>query len=247
MNDLIYRVKYSEIINKEQLNNLWKSGFRGLLLESVGFENVDLKEAEKLGFVWDKLNNPYSIDTAENVLVLLSGLWKKLGYRERLNGKNCLVIGSDGHLGKKVCKLAKGLGMVVFDFDIANNNNDGKRLLNWIGEADFIFLCVPVDKKTTNYFSSKQFNAMKNNKPYIVNISGRHALLQPEIVAEQLEKGNISGYACDEKTIHEIGFSPNCYFQKHSGAKTIEGNEAKEKELVLKEQGLLLKIGKRKK
>jgi len=137
-----------------------------------------------------------------------------------------LVLGSEGRIGKRLCKILKGFGCKVLDYDVVIRKR--RHLDFWLGFAELVFICTP---ELNGYLlDEREFKLMKN-RPLIVNVSGRTSLVNEKVLYDFISRGWVWGYACDEKS--EV--YKHCFFQKHQGAKSIE---ALERRLIEKQKNI---------
>jgi D-3-phosphoglycerate dehydrogenase len=154
----------------------------------VGLDNIDLKEAEKLGVkitFTPGANNESVADLAFSLILSLvrnvnkldsivrNNLWEKVIGAE-IYGKTMGIIGT-GAIGKGVAKRARGFDMEVLAYDInpdndfANKNGityvDKKTLLE---KSDFISLHVPLTDEMYHFIDEEELNIMKETA-YVVN------------------------------------------------------------------------------
>lgn len=229
----------SEIVQVGRTNNNWggikklneyrRKKVKAFHLLSTGMDHFPVKEAMDMGFIVrntyyesEKAVSPFSFE-------LLAELNRKVydDYLIEYSGKDALIIGSEGCIGKKVCKIASAYEMNILDFDISNPNDSPERLLKWISRAKFIFFCCDLNPSSADYFRAKQYNAMKET-PLIINSVGRLGLLDLNRLQYFINKGNVAGYACDQIPKHTIKNNLNCVFTDHIGWKTGEAFDRRE-------------------
>ena len=207
---------YKSIVNDSIALLLKGKGFSVVFDYSGVFKKyLDCLDKHKVPWLKEKqgLSN---VSVAEEGINLVFKWFKKEKKRFELNGKVALVIGSEGYIGKSLCKILRGFGCKVLDYDIVLRE---KRLLDfWLSFAELIFICTP--ELNSYLLSEKEFGLMKKN-PLIVNVSGRASLVNEKVLHEYLDKGLVKGYACDEQS--EV--YKHCFFQVHQGAKSIEALE----------------------
>jgi D-lactate dehydrogenase len=195
-----------------------KKGGTGLVaLRCAGFNNVDLKIAEKLGIRMVRVPeySPYAV--AEHAMALLLALNRKLPraynrVREGnfsldglvgfdLHGKTVGVIGL-GKIGSVFARIAHGFGCRILGYDITRD----ERLQNEINlsyvpleriyaEADVISLHVPLFPETLHLINRRSLEKMKPSS-ILINTS-RGALVNASDLVEALKSGSIAGAALD--------------------------------------------------
>lgn len=182
----------------------------------VGIDNIDLKAAERLGI---KVKIA-AASNAQGVAELAIGLifssirlipicntYMKKGewHREKgieLEGKTLGIIGC-GNIGKKVIKMALGIGMRVLGYDLYANetfspgNNFNYTDIDQIFEkADIISLhSPPSDKPIINNES-----LAKMKRGIIVINTARAALVDEKAMVEALNERKVAVYATDVYT-----------------------------------------------
>ena len=115
--------------------------------------------------------------------------------------KNVLILGF-GRIGKEVAKRCKGFDTNVYIYDpfvenkdiknygcIPINKEEGLRL------ADYITVHLPLNDKTKNFISSKEFSIMKETS-IIIN-SARGGIVNEQSLIEALEKKRILAAGVD--------------------------------------------------
>lgn len=238
----IYNVNYSEKLDKAALTKLKQRQFKGILRTGMGYDNIDLKEAERLGFEVKWLDDYCSSSVAEHNIRLALQMCAKIGWQ--MEGKTALVIGSEGRIGRKLCKKLRGLGLRLLRHDIISYRKADRagyvttaHLFHALEKAHFIFLCIPLNKNTKNYFGVQNFKAM-HNQPIIIN-AAREGLLDLDLVETAISQGLIRGYCMDDVPDHRIKYNYRFIGTEHMGAKTdiAEENRMKQIQKKLKEFG----------
>lgn len=231
----VLKVKFDEFVSdSEWLALKDKCGYFALLTESTGFDNIP---SGKDCFHLDDYSSDSVASWCKFALLWL-GLKVNLclpnfGGREvwRLGvefaGKNCLVIGSEGAIGKAVVREMKGSGLNVYGFDVVCDQDTEERLLYLLERVSVIVLCVPLNASTSNYLKPKHFSAMKL-KPFIIN-PVRSPLVDLQLVEWGIRNNNISGYAMDEMPGGSLSGSNNCFFTPHIASRTKEAQKRKKK------------------
>ena len=117
--------------------------------------------------------------------------WSKLtGYE--IMGKTVGIVGF-GEIGKRVAKMASGLGMNVLAYDVFGvKDNDyvkSAELDEIIEKSDFISLHVPLTEQTKNMLGAKEFCKMK--KSAVIINTARGGVLNEQELCEALKNGVI--------------------------------------------------------
>jgi len=207
---------YKKIVN-DKIALLLKGKELSVVFDYSGVPQNYLNILDKHKVFWRKEKRGLSNFSASEEGVNLVFKWfKKEKKRFELNGKTALVIGSEGKIGKNLCKILKGFGCKVLDYDLVNNER--KHFEMWLDFAELIFICTP--ELEWYLLNENEFGLMKSN-PLIVNVSGRVSLVNEKVLHKYLDKGLVKGYTCDEKS----EAYKHCFFQGHQGAKSIEALE----------------------
>ncbi len=218
------RAKNAEIISvfirsrvtEETLDQL--PNLRCIVTRSTGFDHIDIKACQKRGIVVQNLGDYSAQSVAEHTLALILALssnlkerfWRVQQERFSFNGligtelrdKTLGVIGT-GNIGKRVVKMALGLGMKVVAFDVKpdkqlakNKKVEYKKSVQEVYKtADFLTFHVPLFPSTFHLFSTKSLKTVKKGV-YIINTS-RGEIVETKAILEGLEKGIIEGVALD--------------------------------------------------
>jgi len=204
---------YKKIVN-DKIALLLKGKELSVVFDYSGVPQKYLNILDKHKVKWLKEKKGLSNFSASEEGVNLVFKWfKKERKRFELNEKVALVIGSEGCIGKSLCKILKGFGCKILDYDLINNEREHFEM--WLGFTDLVFICTP--ELNTYLLGEKEFGLMKN-VPLIVNVSGRTSLVNEEVLYKFIDAGKVKGYACDEKSLKYN----HCFFQKHQGAKSVE-------------------------
>lgn len=202
-------------IDKEVLDRSKK--LKCISINATGYDNVDLEEATKRKIGVFPVGEYCTLDVAEHAIALMLALNKNLKhYISDIDKKNLwkynsvespVRIGNQvlgifglGKIGKRVAKLAQGLGMEVIahdpnvDREIAKNM--GVKLVDKetvLKTANVITNHMNLDKSNTAYFTRKEFNLMEK-KPIFLNL-GRGMSINEDDLA----------YALDNELIRAAG------------------------------------------
>jgi phosphoglycerate dehydrogenase-like enzyme len=120
---------------------------------------------------------------------------------EFIHQKTLGVVGL-GHIGKEVARKARDAGMRVVSWDMARaeapfveRQFGSPELADFLKEADFAVLALPVTPATKNLADRDFFKTMKRTA-YLINIC-RGALVDEEALLEALKSGQIAGAVLD--------------------------------------------------
>jgi len=249
MIDLIRDAK-GVIVGTDPLNSRVLSQADDLKIISkygVGTDNIDLNYAAKNNITVTNTPEANSSSVAELVIAFIFALSRKIveadqkakgGYRGKIIGnlvrdKKLGILGL-GKIGKKIALSARGLGMDVLAYDINRDLNfaskyeieyvDFPRLITI---SDFITCHLPLNSRTKNLLSMKEFCQMKNSV-YLINTS-REGILNEKDLISSLLNYSIAGCALDvygDKIIEAIEKNPELderiILSPHMGAHTEE-------------------------
>lgn len=188
---------------------------------AVGYDNIDLDAASRLGVMVTNTPGVLTDTTADMAWTLLmscarrvveadrfvrSGDFKRwepkllLGYD--VNGKTLGIIGF-GRIGRTLARRAKGFNMRVVYYDVERASEEVEQELgaqyvefdSLIGSSDFISLHTPLTDQTHHLISRPQLEAMKPSA-ILINTS-RGPVIDEEALADALEVGGITAAGLD--------------------------------------------------
>jgi len=186
----------------------------------VGYDNIDVEAAtqKRIVVVYTPEANAESV--AEHNLGLMLSLSKKictfdrmlrqdrLGRREdyigvEIKDKKLGVIGL-GRIGSEVaskCRIAFDMDIISYDPYVLKERTDRlgytkvEKLDDLLRESDYVVICVPLTKETTNLIGAKALGLMKANA-FLIN-SSRGGIVDEVALYDHLVKGKIAGAALD--------------------------------------------------
>lgn len=216
----------------ECLRRLQALGVRLVALRCAGFNQVDLKEAARLGLrvVRVPAYSPHAV--AEHTVALLLALNRRLHraynrVREQnfslgglvgfdLYGKTVGIIGT-GRIGRVTAQIFVGFGCRVVAYDPvpdrawATGAGVGYMTLEeLLAQADVVSLHLPLTPETEHLISYRTIGQMKRGA-VLVNTS-RGKLVDTVAVMEGLRSGHLGGVALDVYEEEE-----GLFFEDHSG------------------------------
>ena len=205
---------------EQVVNILADGGVKLVLLRCMGFNNVDLKAAEKRGLTVVRVPaySPYAV--AEHAMTILMSANRRLNkamnrVRENnfsLNGlmgmdlhnKVAGILGT-GQIGQCMARICKGFGMSVIAWDVYPNPKlEEEGLLTYaekdsvLERADLISLNVPLfmgEGGTFHLIDAAAIARMKDNA-MLVN-AGRGGLIDTEALIDALKHGKFHAVALD--------------------------------------------------
>jgi D-lactate dehydrogenase len=222
----------NDVLDKETLCILKCEEFKLIALRSAGYNNVDIEEANRLGFkvVRVPAYSPHAV--AEHAVGLLLSLNRKIhkAYARvhELNfsldglvgfdlcGKTVGVIGT-GKIGAVFAEIMSGFRCRVLASDVAVNPSlkDNPRIQyvsldQLYRESDIISLHVPLTPQTHHLIDTAVMEKMKSGV-FLIN-TGRGALIDTKALVESLKSGKVGGAGLDVYEEEE-----NVFFEDLSG------------------------------
>lgn len=205
-------------VDKEVFDNAPR--LKVVSVAATGFDNVDLVEATKHSVGVCPIGEYCTIDMAEHTMALMLALNKNLkcytydiekDYEWKYDkpntipkriGDQTLGIFGFGKIGKRVAKLAQGLGMTV----IASDPNVDKGTAASLGvelvspdeiyeRADVISSHMNLDNTNKEFFTATEFAKMKHS-PIFLNLA-RGLSVNEEDLADALDKGIVRAAGLD--------------------------------------------------
>ncbi len=198
---------------EKAVNKLADYGVKVILLRCAGFNNVNLKAAEKRGIKVMRVPSYSPSSVAEYTMGLILAVNRKIHrayVRTRdfnfsinglmgidLNGKTAGVIGT-GKIGQEMIKILKGFSMNVIAYDPYPNKDLD---INYVDldtifkESDVITLHCPLTKETRHIINSKSINMMKDD--VILANTSRGGLVDTQALIEGLNKNKFAGVGLD--------------------------------------------------
>lgn len=204
-------------VNKEIFDAASK--LKVVSLNATGYDNVDLIEATKHGVGVCPIGEYCTLDVAEHTIALMLALNKHLksytyDIEKRFRwsfdtpkpspriGEQTLGIFGFGKIGKRVTKLAQGLGMTVIASDpYADRETAASLGVELVSpdeiyeRADVISSHMNLDNSNKEFFTAKEFSKMKR-KPIFLNLA-RGLSVNEEDLADALDKGIVRAAGLD--------------------------------------------------
>jgi phosphoglycerate dehydrogenase-like enzyme len=217
-----------------------------LALWGPGIDNVDLDAANRMNLTVTNTPNTSTDAVAEHCLALLLALARKVpeldsrirrgewprGLLTQLSGNTLGILGT-GLIGKRLAKLAQGIGMNVIawtrspDLEWASANNVNYVEIDQLfRQADAISLHLRLSPETRGMIGSERLSLMKPTA-FLVNVA-RGGLIDEDALAAALGHGTIAGAALDtfgseplaaNSALREL---PNSILSPHTAGTTTE-------------------------
>lgn len=206
----------NDVLDREVLSELQTFGIHKIALRCSGYNQVDLKTAEKLGIAVYRVPAYSPMAVAEHAVALLLNLSRKIhkAYNRVREGNFSLdgLVGFDiykkkvgvvgtGNIGKAFANILLGFGAEIFACDIQENQEliqkgiQYTNLENLIQEVDILSLHVPLLDSTYHLISRERLWKMKKGS-ILINTS-RGALVDSKGLVEVLKKGHLGGAGLD--------------------------------------------------
>lgn len=206
----------NDLVTEEVVNKLYEGGTQLIVLRCSGFNNVDLKAAQKkIRIARVPAYSPNAI--AEHTVALMLTLNRKIHrayFRTRdanfslqglmgfdMYGKTAGVIGS-GKIGKVLMQILRGFGMQVLAYDpypdqeFAEKNQVRYTTLNdLLATSDIISLNCPLTAETQYIINERSISIMK---PGVMLINtGRGKLIETRSLIDALKTGKVGAAGLD--------------------------------------------------
>ncbi|MFH0733547.1 MAG: NAD(P)-dependent oxidoreductase [bacterium] len=245
------KVNADAIVNSTRLNLIIRAG--------AGFNNIDIKAANKKGIYVANCPGKNSIAVAElamgliialdrkiadNVADFNNGVWNKeiFSKAEGLAGKTLAIIGY-GNIGKELAKRALAFGIRVLVKDVMPITDEDVEVFDdfakTLPRADIISLHLPANAQTRGLFNEKMFGYLKPGT-ILINTS-RAEVIDEDALIKAIKENNLKVGLDVFKGEPEgkNGFVssllqglPNVYVTHHIGASTEQAQNAVAEETV---------------
>ena len=215
-------------------------GLKVISRSGVGYDNVDVPAATRLGIAVTTTPGRNHNAVAEYTMALMLQCYRKLyenlleGRKERwvmkqgrdLAGRTLGIVGL-GAIGKEVAKRARAFEMKVLAYDLFEDSDFAGRysvryasLEELLRESDFVSLHLFLSEQTSHIINAERLALMKPTA-YIINTS-RGGVLDTEAIFNALKEKRIAGAALDVfeseplaaddplRTLENLYISPHC-------------------------------------
>lgn len=221
---------------------------------AVGYDNIDVASAERLGITITNTPDVLTETTADLTFTLLMatarrlieasnriyedrwGIWSPFEqtgtdiYHKRLG-----IVGM-GRIGRAVARRARGFGMEIVYHNRKRNKEAeislGASYLSFselLQSSDFVVSLVPLTAETEKLFNEEAFEQMKKEAIFI-NVS-RGGVVDERALFEALRHGKIRAAGLDVfgkepiDSSHPLTSLPNVVLTPHIGSATLETRE----------------------
>ena len=204
-------------VDGDCLASLAEKDVKHVALRCAGFNNVDLKAAEKLGIKVSRVPaySPHAV--AEHTVALLMTLNRQIHRAHSrvrdhnfslaglvgfdLFGKTVGIVGA-GKIGRITAEIFRGFGCEVLVYDPAldeewagKNSVAGVSFPNLLKKSDVVSLHLPLCEETFHLIDEDALAEMKEGS-YLIN-TGRGKLVDSKALISYLKKKHLGGVALD--------------------------------------------------
>ncbi|MES5823046.1 2-hydroxyacid dehydrogenase [Streptomyces sp. RG80] len=198
------------------LEVLAAGGTRMIAQRSTGFNNIDLKVAERLGMTVARVSyySPYSVaEFAWTLAMAVNRRIVRASTRTRdfdfrldglmgrdLRGRTAGVLGT-GKIGEAFTRIAHGFGMRLLGWDVAENPACMELGMKYVpkeellAESDLVTLHVPLMPETRHLIDAAALKVMRDDA-ILVN-SSRGGLVDTAALVDELRAGRFAGVGLD--------------------------------------------------
>ncbi|MER6347748.1 2-hydroxyacid dehydrogenase [Streptomyces sp. NPDC001595] len=198
------------------LEALAAGGTRMIAQRSTGFNNIDLRAAERLGLTVARVSfySPYSVAefawalamAVNRRIVRASTRTRDFDFRldglmgRDMHGRTAGVLGT-GKIGEAFARIAHGFGMRLLGWDIAENPACMQLGMTYVpkerllAESDLVTLHVPLMPQTQHLIDADALKGMKDDA-ILVN-SSRGGLIDTAALVAELREGRFTGVGLD--------------------------------------------------
>ncbi|KAB1145573.1 2-hydroxyacid dehydrogenase [Streptomyces luteolifulvus] len=191
-------------------------GTRMIAQRSTGFNNIDLRTAERLGMTVARVSSysPYSVaEFAWTLAMAVNRRIVRASIRTRdfdfrldgllgrdMHGRTAGILGT-GKIGEAFSRIAHGFGMRLLGWDVAENPACAELGMTYVSkeqllaESDLITLHVPLMPETQHLLDAAALKAMKDDA-ILVN-SSRGGLIDTAALVMELREGRFTGVGLD--------------------------------------------------
>lgn len=204
----------ASVVSENVIELLSKCGVKLILLRCAGFNNVDIKAAEKFGITVMRVPGYSPEAVAEHAMALALAVNRKIHkayIKVRENnfslvgltgtnfyGKTAGIVGT-GKIGAAMCRICNGFGMKVIAFDKQENREldfvKYVSLEELLSVSDLISLHCPLTEETYHLIDAKTISLMK--KGVILINTSRGALIRTNDLIMGIRELKFAGVGLD--------------------------------------------------
>jgi D-3-phosphoglycerate dehydrogenase len=190
-------------------------GCRVVVRYGIGYDNVDIAAAERLGLPVANVPDYCQDEVADHTMAMLLCQARRLldaadsvrqggwaipkGDVPRLAGRHLGLVGL-GRIGRRVGLRAMAFGLRVQAYDPVVQSDvagiaSASTLDELLAEADYVSLHLPLNRQTRHLIDRHALRSMRR-KPILIN-TARGGLVDLDAVLEALDDGTLGGVALD--------------------------------------------------
>lgn len=204
----------NDILNESVITELKKLNIKGILMRCAGYNNVDLKAAEKCGIPVMRVPGYSPEAVAEFAMGLCLAVNRYIhkayartrDFNMNINGlmgrdlcnKTAGIIGT-GRIGQAMIRICKGFGMRVMAYDVYPNKRldvEYVDLDTLFSKSDLISLHCPLTQET-HYIIDEHALSLMPKGVYIINTSRGPLIKTSALIQELKVPGRIGGVGLD--------------------------------------------------
>jgi len=213
-------VLLTDVIDKEVMSAAGKQ-LKVISNYAVGYNNIDVAEATKLGIMVTNTPGVLTETTADLAWALLMSIARRIVEGDRFiragkfrGWEPMLLLGTDihdatlgligmGRIGQAMAHRARGFNLKVIYYDKKPVSIDLEKELgvsyrnfdNLLMESDFVSIHVPLNEETFHLIGQRELKLMKKES-YLIN-TARGPIVDEKALAKALREGIIRGAALD--------------------------------------------------
>ena len=176
------------------------SGVKFIATATIGYDHIDTEYCERQGITWTNAPGCNSCSVEQYILSVLLNIAGQEKFE--LRGKTLGIVGV-GHVGRKVDKIARALGMRVLLNDPPRARAEGPgafvELDKVFAEADIITLHVPLNlsgEDKTHHLAGHDFFGQIAKKIFFIN-SSRGGVVDTAALKAALKDQKLAGAVLD--------------------------------------------------
>ncbi|MBU0976271.1 MAG: NAD(P)-dependent oxidoreductase [Patescibacteria group bacterium] len=213
---------------------------KGVCLSTTSFEWVDGKALRKKGISLTNVPASSTNAVAEGAICMMFAVarrfpvimkQKEFSYipenlLAEIKGKTAGIIGL-GNIGSRIAQLTDSLGMKVVYWSKKSRNMNYKYLAlkKLLKVSDFVFVCLEMNDKTSNFVSKEEMDLLKKTSS-LIDISHR-GIVDWKSLVRSVKQGKLYGAASDNQENISISPEDNIFIMPHVNWFTRETLEEK--------------------
>lgn len=251
----VINVRIGSILDAEALS--YASRLKVISFVGVGANNIDLVAARQRGITVCNLPGGNTLAVAEFTFGLMLAVMRRIVFCDRqlrdgrwqkkegaeLYGKTLGVMGL-GAIGSHICRLGKGIGMIVIGWSFTYDKSRADRLAielverdELLSRADVVCLSVRGSAKTDGLVGARELQLMKPSAVLINTARGN--VLDQEALVAALREGRLAGAGLDVFAAEPLSPESNPFREldnvvitPHMAGETSEANDRMRRQAV---------------